>query len=160
MTVAVTQALYRTEELREYLGRALDDGVTREEISGLMTHVAMYAGWPSASNASRVATDVYERRGLAFPPPVEPVDLRIDLRGGNPGYPAIPYLSALTRSLLYDEVDGILLGRSIAASLVRDAGFDAVIVGPLARASEFDRGSPLWVTGMPAREIREALNIR
>jgi 4-carboxymuconolactone decarboxylase len=107
VTVAVTQALYRTEELREYLGRALDDGVTREEISGLMTHVAMYAGWPSASNASRVATDVYQTRGLAFPAPVEPVDLRIDLRGGNPGYPAIPYLSALTRSLLYDENDGI-----------------------------------------------------
>ena len=30
---------------------------------------------------------------------------------------------------------------AIAASLVRDAGFDPVIVGPLARASEFDRGS-------------------
>ena len=49
---------------------------------------------------------------------------------------------------------------AIAASLVRDAGFDPVIVGPLARASEFDRGSPVWVTGMSAREIREALNIR
>ena len=72
-----------------------------------MTHVAMYAGWPSGSNASRVATDVYRRRGLAFPPPAEPVNLRIDLQGRNPGYPAIPYLSALTRTLLYGEVDGI-----------------------------------------------------
>ena len=49
---------------------------------------------------------------------------------------------------------------AIVASLVRDAGFDPVIVGPLARASEFDRGSPVWVTGMSAREIRETLNIR
>jgi len=47
VTVAVTQALYRTEELREYLGRALDDGVTREEIAELMTHVSMYAEWRS-----------------------------------------------------------------------------------------------------------------
>ena len=48
----------------------------------------------------------------------------------------------------------------IVADLVRDAGLEPVIVGPLARASEFDRGSPVWVTGMSAREIREALNIR
>ncbi len=48
---------------------------------------------------------------------------------------------------------------AIVVSLVRDAGFDPVIVGPLARASEFDRGSPVWVTGMSAREIRETLNI-
>ena len=107
VTVAVTQALYRTEELREALDRALDNGVTREEISELMTHVTMYAGWPTGSNASRVAIRVYEARGLAFPPPVDPVNLEIDLRGGNPGYPAIPYLSALTRSVLFDESDGV-----------------------------------------------------
>ena len=48
---------------------------------------------------------------------------------------------------------------TVVASLVRDAGFDPVIVGPLARAREFDRGSPVWVTGMTAREIREALGL-
>ena len=48
---------------------------------------------------------------------------------------------------------------AIVVNLVRDAGFDPVIVGSLARASEFDRGSPVWVTGMSAREIREALNL-
>ena len=48
---------------------------------------------------------------------------------------------------------------AIVADLVRDAGFDPVIVGPLARASEFDRGTPVWVTGMSGREVREALNI-
>ena len=31
---------------------------------------------------------------------------------------------------------------AIVAALVRDAGFDPIIVGPLARASEFDRGAP------------------
>lgn len=48
---------------------------------------------------------------------------------------------------------------AIAAALVRDVGFEPVIVGPLARAKEFDRGSPVWVTGMTAREIRAALNL-
>ena len=49
---------------------------------------------------------------------------------------------------------------AIVADLVRDIGMEPVVIGPLARASEFDRGSPVWVTGMSAREIREALNIR
>ena len=50
---------------------------------------------------------------------------------------------------------------AIVASLVRDAGFDPVIVGPLARAREFDRNSRgNLVTGMTARQIREVLNIR
>jgi len=49
---------------------------------------------------------------------------------------------------------------AITAALVRDAGLDPVIVGPLARAKDFDRGSPVWETGASARVIREALNIR
>jgi predicted dinucleotide-binding enzyme len=47
----------------------------------------------------------------------------------------------------------------IVADLVRDAGFEPVIVGRLERAKEFDRGSPIWVTGASAQEIRETLNI-
>jgi hypothetical protein len=49
--------------------------------------------------------------------------------------------------------------RNVAAALVRDAGFEPVIVGPLARAKEFDRGTPVWVSGMTAREVRAALNL-
>jgi len=49
---------------------------------------------------------------------------------------------------------------AIVADLVRDVGMEPVIIGSLDQASEFDRGSPVWVTGMSAREIREALNIR
>ena len=49
---------------------------------------------------------------------------------------------------------------AITASLVRDVGLDPVIVGPLSRAKDFDRGSPVWETGASAREIRETLNIR
>jgi len=48
----------------------------------------------------------------------------------------------------------------ITAALVRDIGLEPVIAGPLARAKEFDRGSPIWETGASAREIRETLNIR
>ncbi len=50
--------------------------------------------------------------------------------------------------------------RDIVADLVRDTGLEPVIVGPLARAREFDRGSSVWVSGQSAAQIREALNLR
>ena len=58
ITVAVLTALYRTEELRGHMKRALDNGVTEDEIKGLITHLAFYAGWPTAVNAGRVALEV------------------------------------------------------------------------------------------------------
>ncbi|MEM7404653.1 MAG: carboxymuconolactone decarboxylase family protein [Pseudomonadota bacterium] len=60
ITVAVLTALYRTEELRGHMRRALDNGVTKEEISGLITHLAFYSGWPTAVNAGRVALEVFD----------------------------------------------------------------------------------------------------
>ena len=50
--------------------------------------------------------------------------------------------------------------RDIVADLVRDTGLEPVIVGPLARAKEFDRGSPVWVSGQSAAQLRAALNLR
>ncbi len=48
---------------------------------------------------------------------------------------------------------------AIAAQLVTDAGFDPVIVGGLARAREFDRGTSVYVKGLTARQLREALKL-
>lgn len=59
ITVATLVALYRTDELRGHLQRALDNGVTEEELKGLITHLAFYAGWPTAVNAGRVAMEVF-----------------------------------------------------------------------------------------------------
>lgn len=48
---------------------------------------------------------------------------------------------------------------AVASQLVSDAGFDPVVVGGLARAREFDRGTEVYVKGMTARELRAALNL-
>jgi 8-hydroxy-5-deazaflavin:NADPH oxidoreductase len=42
----------------------------------------------------------------------------------------------------------------VAAQLVRDAGFDPVIVGPLARGREFEPGTRPYNTGMGGQELR------
>ncbi len=48
---------------------------------------------------------------------------------------------------------------AIASQLVSDAGFDPVPVGALSRAREFDYGTPVYVRGMTARELRQALRL-
>jgi len=42
----------------------------------------------------------------------------------------------------------------IAAGLARDAGFDPVPVGALARGKDFEPGTPTYNTGMSGREVR------
>ena len=60
ITVAVLTALYRTDQLRNHIRRALDNGVTKEEIGAIITHLAFYSGWPTAVNAARVAKEVFD----------------------------------------------------------------------------------------------------
>ena len=60
VTISVLTALYRTDELKGHMKRALDNGVTQDEIRGMITHLAFYAGWPCAVNAGRIAAEVFE----------------------------------------------------------------------------------------------------
>lgn len=59
ITVATLVALYRTNELPGHLRRALDNGVTQDELVELITHLAFYAGWPTAMTAMRAAKEVF-----------------------------------------------------------------------------------------------------
>jgi 8-hydroxy-5-deazaflavin:NADPH oxidoreductase len=47
----------------------------------------------------------------------------------------------------------------VAARLVRDAGFEPVLVGPLTTAKKFDRGSAVYGQALTARELRSRLGI-
>ena len=47
----------------------------------------------------------------------------------------------------------------VAAQLVRDAGFDPVVVGPLARGKEFEPGTKPYNSGMSGRELRKFLGV-
>ena len=64
ITVANLVALYRTDQLRGNIGRALDNGVTKSEISEVILHTTMYAGWPVGANAVRIAKEVFDERGI------------------------------------------------------------------------------------------------
>ena len=60
ITVATLTALYRTDQLRSHIRRALENGVTKEELVEVFQHMAFYAGWPCGVNAFRVADEVFE----------------------------------------------------------------------------------------------------
>src|SRR4030081_3789361 len=56
-TLAALTVLYRPEELPAHLRRGIDNGLTVDEISALITHVAFYGGFPAAISASMLAAD-------------------------------------------------------------------------------------------------------
>ena len=60
ITVAALTAMYRGDQLRGHIERALANGVTKEEIGEVITHMAFYAGWPTAMTAARIATNVFD----------------------------------------------------------------------------------------------------
>ena len=62
ITVATLIALYRDGQIPGHINRALDNGVTKEEIGEIVTHVAFYAGVPTAANAARLIKEVYDER--------------------------------------------------------------------------------------------------
>ena len=59
VTVAGLFAMYRQNELPFHLGKALENGVTREEIVEMVTHLAFYSGWPTASTALAIVRRVF-----------------------------------------------------------------------------------------------------
>ena len=64
VTISALTALSAPDQLRGHLFRALDNGVTRDEIIEAITHLAIYAGWPAAGSAALIAKQVFAERKL------------------------------------------------------------------------------------------------
>lgn len=60
ITITSLISLYRGNELPFHLQRALDNGLTREEIIATITHLAFYAGWPPAMTALGIARKLFD----------------------------------------------------------------------------------------------------
>lgn len=61
--IAVTAliALNRPDQLRSHLNLARQNGVTEEELTETITHMAFYSGWPSAVSAVAIAKEVFQK---------------------------------------------------------------------------------------------------
>jgi 4-carboxymuconolactone decarboxylase len=65
ITISALIAGGKSAQLPGHLGRALDNGVRPSEISGLVTHLAFYSGWPNAVSATTVVREVFDQRKIA-----------------------------------------------------------------------------------------------
>jgi 4-carboxymuconolactone decarboxylase len=61
VTISALIAMNRPDQLRSHLVRARENGVTQAEVVEVITHLAFYAGWPSAVTAIAVAKDVFQK---------------------------------------------------------------------------------------------------
>jgi 4-carboxymuconolactone decarboxylase len=60
ITCAALIALNRTEQQVGHFTRAINNGVKKEELIEMITHLAFYSGWPTAMSAANVAKQVLE----------------------------------------------------------------------------------------------------
>ena len=62
ITCAALVALQRPDQLRGHLQRALDNGLSKDELGELITHLAFYSGWPTAVTAAGIAKEVFDKK--------------------------------------------------------------------------------------------------
>ncbi|HUL14635.1 MAG TPA: carboxymuconolactone decarboxylase family protein [Terriglobales bacterium] len=58
-TVSALIAMNRPDQLRFHLKFAVENGVRKEELIEVITHLAFYSGWPCAMSAIMTAKEVF-----------------------------------------------------------------------------------------------------
>ncbi len=65
VTVSALVASGHVAQITFHLNKAMDNGLTQEQASEVLTHLAFYAGWPNIFSALPVARDVFEKRSCS-----------------------------------------------------------------------------------------------
>lgn len=60
ITCAALVATGKVEQMEFHFPRAIENGVTRDELVELITHLAFYAGWPNAMSAIGRAKQLFD----------------------------------------------------------------------------------------------------
>ena len=58
ITCTALVALGRTEQMKTHFPRAIANGLTKEQLVEMITHMAFYSGWPSAVTAAMQAREI------------------------------------------------------------------------------------------------------
>lgn len=157
VAISVLIATNKPRLLRGHLGRALDNGVTPVEASGVLTQLAFYAGWPNAVSALETYDQVYTARDVDFDA------LQID----DPALPSEAATRALTPPLDDTAPDFVeLTDRVVVDDLWRrsDLSFrdrSLVTIAALAAMGEAEQLAPYLgravAAGMTRDDIAQAL---
>lgn len=63
VTCAILAALGKNEELRHHMNVATSNGLTADELRGLVVQLAFYAGWPCGVNAAKAGFSIFAEDG-------------------------------------------------------------------------------------------------
>lgn len=58
--VALISSGITDNSLKYHLENAKNNGVTKEEMAGIITHIAFYVGWPKAWAAFNISKEIYK----------------------------------------------------------------------------------------------------
>ncbi|MBZ5962906.1 carboxymuconolactone decarboxylase family protein [Leuconostoc gasicomitatum] len=61
-TISALISMGAFEQLPSHLARAKANGLTQEEVSEIITHLAFYVGWPKAWSAFNIAKEIYKEK--------------------------------------------------------------------------------------------------
>jgi 4-carboxymuconolactone decarboxylase len=62
ITCAALVATGKTEQMSFHFPRAIENGVTEDQLIEMITHLAFYVGWPSAMSAVTKAKELFGSR--------------------------------------------------------------------------------------------------
>jgi 4-carboxymuconolactone decarboxylase len=65
VTVAALIAMNRPDQLRFHLGKALENGLRKNELIEVITHLAFYSGWPSSMTAITIAKELFSKKDVS-----------------------------------------------------------------------------------------------
>jgi 4-carboxymuconolactone decarboxylase len=111
ITISALIAGGKSAQLPGHLGRALDNGVRPSEISGLVTHLAFYSGWPNAVSATTVVREVFDQRKIAptavapaLMPPLSGASAQEKLRADEAKATMPPSLARFTNEVVFADL--------------------------------------------------------
>ena len=64
ITIAALMSMQRLPQLKGHIANGLNMGLSKEEIVEILTHIAFYAGVPTAVNAFQLAKEVFKEEGI------------------------------------------------------------------------------------------------
>lgn len=61
ITVSILVADNRIEQMEYHLSKAIENGLSKDELVAAITHIAFYAGWPTAASGFMHLKNVIDR---------------------------------------------------------------------------------------------------